>query len=223
MSEKNLRVPFLSGVNKSTPMGDISLLLDMQKSNLIDIEPWPEYPEYFDLPIVSFNIAYGTDCIYIKYDVQEHEVLARYRKTNDPVYKDSCVEFFIAFDDDKTYYNLEFNRFGTCLGAFGTPEETRTLLPAELLETIRYERTILQKQETREPAINWTLTLAIPVKVFCFHHLSSLQSKKCKVNFFKCGDDLTQPHYLAWNNVLSPKPDFHQPDFFGIAEFIEEQ
>ncbi|MDB5024052.1 MAG: hypothetical protein JWP78_1807 [Mucilaginibacter sp.] len=219
MTEKTLQIHSLPDVNIYTPIGDISSMLDRQKRNFIDIEPWPEYPEYYDLPKVSFGIAYSAACIFIKFDVQEHEVLARYRKTNDPVYKDSCVEFFIAFDDDQAYYNLEFNRFGTCLGGYGPEKEARTLLPAEQLEAIRYERTLLQKRETKEPAINWTLTLAIPAQVFSFHHFTSLQDKKCKVNFYKCGDDLSQPHYLAWNPIESPKPNFHLPCFFGRAEF----
>lgn len=219
MVENITYITQLPGVNQNTPVGSIVILLEKERSYPINIQPWPEYPEYYDLPKVSFKIAHGNDCIFIKYEVEEHEVLARYRNTNDPVYKDSCVEFFIAFGDENSYYNLEFNRLGTCLGGFGTPDETRTLLPAELLETIRYERTILQKNGGREPTINWTLMLIIPMQVFCFHQVNVLKGKKCRVNFYKCGDDLTQPHYLAWKNIVIPKPDFHQPDFFGNAEF----
>ena len=219
MVENITYITQLPGVNQNTPVGSIVILLEKERSYPINIQPWPEYPEYYDLPKVSFKIAHGNDCIFIKYEVEEHEVLARYRNTNDPVYKDSCVEFFIAFGDENLYYNLEFNRLGTCLGGFGTPDETRTLLPAELLETIRYERTILQKNGGREPTINWTLMLVIPIQVFCFHQVNVLKGKKCRVNFYKCGDDLTQPHYLAWRNIVTPKADFHQPDFFGNAEF----
>jgi hypothetical protein len=219
MVENILHITRLPGVSQNTPVGNVVALLEKQKSHPVNIQPWPEYPEYYDLPKVSFRIAHGNDCIFIKYDVEEHEVLARYRNTNDPVYKDSCVEFFIAFDDEKTYYNLEFNRLGTCLGGFGVPGETRASLPAELLETIRHERSILQKKGGAEPTINWTLMLVIPIQVFCFHPVNILKGKKCRVNFYKCGDDLTQPHYLAWRNIVTPKPDFHQPDFFGNAEF----
>jgi hypothetical protein len=220
MSERTLSIPFSKKTTKNTSIGEISLLLDKQKKHPIDIEPWPDYPEYFDLPVVSFSIAYIDDCIFIKYDVEEHEMLARYRKTNDPVYKDSCVEFFIAFDEEDAYYNLEFNRLGTCLGGFGRKGETRVLLPPQVLETIKYERSLLQKKGAKEPVINWTLTLAIPAKVFYFHQINSLKGKKCNVNFFKCGDDLTMPHYLAWNNIIAPEPDFHRPEFFGDAEFV---
>jgi len=219
MSENSLYISRLPGVNQNTPVRNIVTLLEKERSNKINIQPWPVYPEYYDLPKVSFKIAHGNDCIFIKYDVEEHEVLARYRNTNDPVYKDSCVEFFIAFNNENSYYNLEFNRLGTCLGGFGAFGETRTSLPAKLLETIRYERSILQKKGGPEPTINWTLMLVIPIQIFCFHQADVLKGRKCRLNFYKCGDDLTQPHFLAWKNIVTPQPDFHQPDFFGDAIF----
>jgi len=219
MVENSLYISRLPGVNQNTPVGRIVALLEKERSHSINIQPWPEYQEYYDLPKVAFKIAHGNDCICIKYDVEEHEVLARYRNINDPVYKDSCVEFFMAFGDEKGYYNLEFNRLGTCLGGFGITGETRALLPASLLKTIKYERSILQKKEGAEPTINWTLMMLIPLQVFCFHKLNALKGKDCRVNFYKCGDDLTQPHFLAWKNIITPEPDFHQSDFFGDAVF----
>src|ERR1700756_3689007 len=108
MVENSLYISQLPGVNQNTPVGTILPLLERETSYKINIQPWPEYPECYDLPKVSFTIAHANDCICIKYDVEEHEVLARYRKTNDPVHKDSCVEFFVAFGNDKSYYNLEF-------------------------------------------------------------------------------------------------------------------
>ncbi|HTK18058.1 MAG TPA: carbohydrate-binding family 9-like protein [Mucilaginibacter sp.] len=219
MIENSLYISRLPGVNQNTSVGKIAALLEKERSHPINIQPWPEYPEYYALPKVTFKIAHGNDCICIKYDVEEHEVLARYRNTNDPVYKDSCVEFFMAFGDEKGYYNLEFNRLGTCLGGFGISGETRASLPSALLETIKYERSILQKKESAEPTINWTLMMVIPLQVFCFHKLHALKGRDCRVNFYKCGDDLTQPHFLAWKHIVAPRPDFHQPDFFGDAVF----
>jgi Carbohydrate-binding family 9 len=46
-----------------------------------------------------------------------------------------------------------------------------------------------------------------------------MEGKKCKANFYKCGDKLAQPHFLAWNRIETPEPDFHQPAFFGDIEF----
>lgn len=44
-------------------------------------------------PKVSFSIAYN-DCIFLKYFVNEKYISAKYLNHNNPVYKDSCVEFF---------------------------------------------------------------------------------------------------------------------------------
>ena len=195
----------------------ISQLLDQSEKHLIDMVPWPDFS---DKPKVSFCIAHNGDHIFLKYDVEEKEVLARYWHINDPVFKDSCVEFFIAFDDERDYYNLEFNRLGTCLGSFGSERKNRTQLPLTILDKIKYDRTIVQKKSSSEFIINWTLTILIPVQVFCYHKISSLKNKKGRVNFYKCGDDLSEPHYLAWNNIISEAPDFHLPEFFGVAAFM---
>ena len=36
-----------------------------------------------------------------------------------------------------------------------------------------------------------------------------------RANFYKCGDDTAQPHYIAWNAVDHPTPNFHLPQYFG--------
>lgn len=217
MDQKSLQIPFLSGLHKHIRLHEVSTLLDRQEKNLIDIAPWKEYA---NKPEVSFKIAHDGAHIFIKYDVTESEVLARYKHINDPVYKDSCVEFFIGFDDDKDYYNVEFNRLGTCLGRFGPERENRAEIPEDVLKTIKYERTLKQKPDADDMAINWTLTVAVPVGVFCFHRFNTFQHLNSKMNFFKCGDDLSEPHYLAWNNIISKEPDFHLPEFFGKVEFM---
>ncbi len=217
MSERVLLVPFLQGSKKNVSISAVSQILDGQEKHQIAIAPWPEFPEK---PTVLFSIAHDGRHLFIKYDVTETEVLARYRHTNDPVYKDSCVEFFINFDDGRYYYNIEFNRLGTCLGSYGTQRENRTALPVELLKKIKHERTLRQVEINNGPAINWTLTVSVPIDVFCFHNFSSIQYQNCRMNFYKCGDDLSHPHYLVWNNIEWFEPNFHLPEFFGKAEFL---
>jgi hypothetical protein len=74
-------------VTKTIPIGTISSLIDEPEKHLIDIELWFMYSEYADIPKVAFSIAHSGDYIFIKYDAVEHEVLARYKQINDPVYK----------------------------------------------------------------------------------------------------------------------------------------
>ena len=40
-----------------------------------------------------------------------------------------------------------------------------------------------------------------------------------KANFYKCGDRLKQQHYLSWNPIDLPRPNFHCPEFFGELTF----
>ena len=39
-------------------------------------------------------------------------------------------------------------------------------------------------------------------------------------NFYKCGDDTPQPHFISWSPIDLPKPDFHAPQFFGVLELL---
>ena len=46
-----------------------------------------------------------------------------------------------------------------------------------------------------------------------------LYGARMKANFYKCGDKLQTPHFLSWNRIDLPSPNFHRPDFFGTLEF----
>ena len=61
--------------------------------------------------------------------------------------------------------------------------------------------------------------MAIPLSIFIHHSFSSLSGKEGRVNFYKCGDQLPVPHFVAWNNIQSAEPNFHLPEFFGEIYF----
>lgn len=164
-------------------------------------------------------MAYNRDCLFLKYDVKENAVLARYRNTNDPVYKDNCVEFFIAFNGEKQYYNLEFNSLGTCLAGFGQSREDRQLLSESTISKIKHAGN-LQEVAPDSQQVSWQLTLAIPAAVFSKHTITDFEGAQVRANLYKCGDDLPEPHYLAWSPIQHPQPNFHLPEFFGEMKFI---
>lgn len=211
---KQLEVPFLSYLKKASSIENISASLDEMVKHPINIAPWPEY-NY--MPKVEFSIGNGNDCIFLKYYVTEAVVKAAYYHPNDPVYKDSCVEFFIAFSEEEAYYNLEFNAIGTCKLNFGKIRNDRILISENLIRTIRYLATIQNKVTI--PEVQWELTLMIPIEVFSEHKLPSLSGQTCSANFYKCGDDLPVPHFVCWNNIQSDEPDFHVRECFGKILF----
>lgn len=211
-----ISVPLLN-----TPDGvhiqEISSVMDRLTPIPIQYAPWPDGKEQ---PRAAFVMAYGKDAIHLKYYIQEPVIKAEYLNFNDPVFEDSCVEFFIAFDGDGQYYNLEFNCVGTCRGQYGVSKNKREFLPARLLKTIAHQTRL--KGRINEP-IEWELTLSIPVSVFLHHPRLSLESCRAKGNFYKCGDGLPEPHYLCWSNISAAYPEFHLKDFFKEIRFDGHQ
>jgi len=213
-----LQIPSLSRLTSNMAIEDISAALDNLEKFNIDKAPWPAFSY---VPAVKFSMAHNGHCLFLKYYVSENAVRARYRQTNDPVFKDSCVEFFIAFKGEQEYYNLEFNCLGTCMVGFGAGRANRQLLPEEVIQQIK-RLAVMQKTTSADGEVltTWQLTLIIPVEVFCRHNFSSFQGMSGSVNFYKCGDELPQPHFLAWNNILADAPDFHLPEYFGKVQFV---
>ncbi|MFB9864403.1 carbohydrate-binding family 9-like protein [Rufibacter immobilis] len=210
---KSLDIPSLSFLPGPPPPLDwLTQTMDALPRHLLSETPWPDGQAK---PEVTFSVGHSTDCLYLKYYVEEEQVQARYRRTNEPVYKDSCVELFIAFNNESSYYNLEFNCLGTYLVGFGEDRQNRRLLPGSTAEKIKVWSTL----SVRTNAL-WQLTIAIPAEVFCAHRLLSFEGVLAKGNFHKCGDELPNPHYLTWNPVAAPQPDFHRPECFGDFRFI---
>ncbi|WP_162499833.1 carbohydrate-binding family 9-like protein [Mucilaginibacter terrigena] len=207
-----VNIPYLKGFDGFGTVEDVSKALDGYERRQIQHAPWAGNEEQ---PEASFVLAYGESDIYLKYYVTEHTLKAEYSKFNDPVFEDSCVEFFIAFDNDVNYYNLEFNCMGTCRAQYGQHKTGRTFLPVSLLKTIRHQTLV----KTGTNNISWELTLCIPKKIFKFHPGLSLAKSRAKVNFYKCGDGLPQPHFLCWNRIEAQKPEFHLSNFFKEIVF----
>jgi hypothetical protein len=66
----------------------------------------------------------------------------------------------------------------------------------------------------------WALTMAIPLETFFHHEIGDLRGKSFRANFYKCGDKLSNPHYVTWNPIGTEKPDYHRPEHFGKLKFV---
>lgn len=181
--------------------------------NQIDQAPWQtEFPVN---PEVKFQIAYDQESIYVHYHVQEEFVKAQYIRPNENIWEDSCVEFFISFDDRQTYYNFEFNVLGAGLIGYGTSDKaTRNRLTAEEILSVSTFTQVKNIQGNK----TWDTILVIPISLFG-KKADELVGKTVQANFYKCGDSLPNPHFVAWNNIDFPKPNFHLPAFFGEIKF----
>lgn len=210
-----ITIPFLAGVDQHTAVDE--LLETMAPLVAIPLKevPWASFPYR---PTVHFKIAYTAVGILLLFEVQEKHVKAVYRQVNDPVYKDSCVEFFISFDG-ANYYNLEFNCIGTGLIGYGPAQRSeRKRLSRETIEQVKTYSNIAGGA-TDDGDTEWRLLLHIPLAVFEVDEIRSLAGISCTGNFYKCGDDLPEPHFVAWNRIDHPVPNFHLPQFFGELIF----
>jgi len=212
---KSLVVPYLGRVNHHSSPTELLSAMAVVADNDLEEVSWPAFPYK---PNVRFKLAHTEDCLLLSYVVQEKHVKAVYRNTNDPVYKDSCVEFFLSFDTAH-YYNLEFNCAGIGLIGYGSAiKEKRRRLPNDLIETVKTVRSASPKEDATAET-EWELLLNIPFTVFDVHLVTSFAGMRCTGNFYKCGDDLPIPHFLAWNRIDHPIPNFHLPQFFGELVF----
>jgi hypothetical protein len=208
-------VPYLAAA-EAVQISSLSGQMDGLSRAALRFAPWQEKAE---LPDVSFAMAYDAGNIYLKYYIKEASIKAEYLNYNDPVFKDSCVEFFIAFDGDENYYNLEFNCIGNCRAQYGPEKEGRTFLSHQLLRTIKHET---RMKFAANKAIAWELCLSIPMAIFQYHEMLSLESCRAVGNFYKCGDELPEPHYLSWSNISAELPEFHLPNFFQEIRFEKQ-
>lgn len=199
-------------------LDSVSAALDNVKKNYIDQINWEDFSYK---PEAAFSIGYTDHELMLKYFITEDCFKAEKTESNQNVWEDSCVEFFVSPEDDGIYYNLEFNGLGTCLLGAGTSRADRLRADPGIIAGIRRISSVGRGPVAEITGkFTWTLTIAIPFNVFFHHKIEALEGKIIKANFYKCGDKLTQPHYVTWHPVETPKPDFHRPEYFGMIKFI---
>ena len=207
-----VQIPYLQPTGTyNTPLQLLPGLAGMP-AHALQHAPWPAHPYK---PAVSVTPAHTGELLLLKYMVLEKEIRAAHTQINDAVYEDSCVECFISFGGENAYYNFEFNCTGTMLAGFGNGKQHRNLLPEALLQQVITSTHIVKNNAAYGDHIYWELTAAIPIQVFCHHHLKTWHGLQGRINFYKCGDLLQQPHFISWHPLQWPEPNFHLPDQFG--------
>ena len=138
------------------------------------------------------------------------DILCRYTGQLDQVCTDSCLEFFFSPTADGRYLNLEANPKGTLyLG-----------LRYDRNRYVRFVRDDLQnvlqiKPFTTEDGWGIEATFCVDFLQLFYPDIRLTSGMEMKANFYKCGNDTPMPHYLTWNTVETPQPDYHQPAYFG--------
>ena len=171
-------------------------------------------------PEVSFKMAHDGANLFLQYFVKEDEILAKTVEDNGPVWTDSCVEFFISFGNSPQYYNLELSCIGTALLGYRENKENAIHAPASVMASIKRCSTLGDKPfDSKKGEFKWSLIVVVPASAFWQSDISSFDEISARTNAYKCGDNLSVPHFLSWMPIGTPAPDFHVPQFFTDLTF----
>ena len=192
-------------------LNEAGLHLDIDKVN------WPDqFPK--SLP-VSVHIAHDNKKLYLYYQIEGEELRAFNTKDFMSVWEDSCVEFFVQRKGEKKYRNFEFNAHGVLLASERESKETMERLSDELMSSIERFVTIQHVYREGVQVSDWTLYAEIPKEALGYSINEKLSQETIGANFYKCGDETNEPHYISWNPIDTPNPNFHVPQFFGELIF----
>ena len=180
-------------------------------------------------PATAVKALYDDRGIYIHFRVEDRYVRCLGTRPMDPVYRDSCVEFFVQPTPGGGYLNVEAN----CGGAFlclyiedarklpgGAFAKSRPLAP-EWFGQIRAFHSLPSVVEPELPGpVTWQLEYFIPFALLesCAGPLGVAAGQTWRGNFYKCGDETSRPHWGAWSPIGEPL-NFHQPGCFGEIVF----
>lgn len=215
MEKRHVEVPELSELTSK----DLSHSIDLLKRltfNSITCNNWEDQFPY--TPKASFVIAHNGAELFIHFHVEESCTVARVNVDHGRVYEDSCVEFFFA-PDEHGYYNFEFNCIGKMLLAYRKERKDSEPAALELMQQIiRFSSLGSSTFSERKEDTSWDLTVVIPISLLFKHSYTSWKGVRGTANFYKCGDKLSQPHYLSWNPIENEKPNFHLEHYFGSID-----
>jgi hypothetical protein len=171
---------------------------------------------------------YDAANLYLRFRVEDRYVVAKHTEFQDPVCRDSCVEFFVQPRQSGGYFNFEINCGGTLLSYYiEDPARTAdgfvkyTLLSCEQGRRIRVAHSLPTQvvPEIQVPTV-WHVGCAIPLEVLEAYAgpLGTLAEQAWRGNFFKCADDSSHPHWASWAPI-GAELNFHQPQCFAPLRF----
>lgn len=174
---------------------------------VLNIEEFPWYTGG-EKQATRVQCAVKQDILYMKVDSIDKYIRADACKNNEPVYQDSCFEWFVTPFNKKggAYFNIEISCNGTIYMAYRDNTKDKTMASDEILEQIK----IVSCMHTTY----WKLDIRIPLKVLEMMQESKIDKETWYGNFYRCGGK-EDDQYACWQPLQAEKPNFHLPGQFG--------
>ena len=171
---------------------------------------WESDPPY--RPNTYFKMGVVGDDLVAKLQCYEENPRAVFENRDDPMYLDSCLEFFVAPVEGRAeYVNVESNSKGAFLCEFGDGKYNRRLC-ADLTELSPIVESFSGNDENGS---YWGVKVELTKAFICsIYNCNDFSYGIIRANFYKCGDDCDIQHYIAFAPVTTLPPGFHNPDCF---------
>ena len=177
----------------------------------VDQVDWPS--EYPYAPLCAGRIARTGEGLLVDFRVSGLDLRAQNLEDNGSQWEDSCCEFFVENPDGSEYYNFEINPLGKVLAAAGPDRNNRVRRPSDEMDQILRTAQFEGSQDYEGGIWNWRVTLFIPFVLIGID--PDDLPERLRANFYKCSDKTAHPHFVSWNRIDTPSPDFHRPECFG--------
>lgn len=212
MQNKSLLIPHIESLD-SVPLSETVGLLDERGVRCpIDSLNWAKDYPYHPLTIV--NCAHSATALYLDFFVRSNYLRAENYENNSPVWDDSSVSVFLQPNDGGEYFNIDINCIGAINAARRVTRRPVTRFNDEEIAQIGVVASCGNRPFREvEGLFTWNLLVKIPFSLLGIEYHG--KPVAMKGNFCKCATGTSQPHFLTWNPVESPKPDFHAPEAFG--------
>ncbi len=166
-------------------------------------------------PLTYANVGIVGDSLVAVLKCYEDDPKADCLNRDDPIYTDSCLEFFVAPVSEKDeYINVECNSKGVFLSEFGAGKYGRRLVS----DLTPLSPSVDSFSGEDDNGAYWGVFVEI-TKEFVYSvykiNIDCIDFSKVKLNFYKCGDGCQIPHYLTFSPVTTLPPGFHNPDCFA--------
>ncbi len=162
-------------------------------------------------PYAYAQLIYVRDLgLALHMEAYESDPKSVYTMYNQPVYTDSCLEFFVNCNPDQPLYiNFEMNANGAFLSALRPGRKGKQPIH-ELMSDLP---AVMAKKFEDHWSVDAFFTLSQIKTLFGKDNFET--GDVLLGNFYKCGDETPIPHFGMWAPIDLEAPDFHRPEFFG--------
>lgn len=179
-------------------------------------------------PETLARVLYDEQSLYVHFKVRDRFVLSIHTRPQEPVSRDSCVEFFFQPKPESGYFNLEGNAGGTFLCSYrqlnaplsGGLASVQPIAD-EWFEQLQAFHSLPSRVDPELTGpVDWHLEYRIPRALIEAYAgpLGELAGQLWRANFYKCASGSSHPHWAAWASI-GEKRNFHRLDRFAPIRF----